>query len=239
MTEALNVFFAKLSAEYAGAIFAASLAVSLVACVSETVLAIVLYDYGIKKRARYFLFSGAAVTVAFAVSQNGANKVFSLISLAWAILLAAPVLSVPVRKNETTDKQRELVRYIDGKIKSAESFAKNDRRAEELRRTESVRRPRYGQSFDKDDTPCEIEVLKTSGRTGKDRAVAGDLDLSHIRSVIARLDYYALSAADKRTVGDLNYALNEAERGVPAEEVKEKINDGLGALLKIMSKYGA
>lgn len=232
MTEELNVFFAKLSAEYAGAVFVASLAASLVACVVETVLSIVLSDYGIKKRSRYFLFAGAAVTVTFAFSQSGANKVFPLISLAWAIVLAVPVISVPVRKNAATDKQKELVRYIDGKIKFAEKTAEYDRRENVLRRA------RTEKSYE-EEPPCEIEVLKTSGKTGSERAVASDIDLPHIRSVISRLDYYALSAADKRTVSDLNFAINEAERGVAEEEVKEKINDGLGALLKIMSKYGA
>ena len=85
----------------------------------------------------------------------------------------------------------------------------------------------------------KVEILKTSGTRRQGAGQPCDLDFAHIRSVVSRLDYFSLSAADKRTVNDLNFSLAEAERGNISDAVKEKINDGLGALLKIMSKYGA
>ena len=65
-----------------------------------------------------------------------------------------------------------------------------------------------------------------------------DVDFSHVKSILERLDYYSLSNQDKRTVCELESLLVQAERGDGSRELKEKINDGLSSLLKIMSKYG-
>ena len=51
------------------------------------------------------------------------------------------------------------------------------------------------------------------------------------------MEYYNLTPNDKRQVKDLECAINQGEVQL-TPSLKEKINDGLGALLKIMSKYG-
>lgn len=66
-----------------------------------------------------------------------------------------------------------------------------------------------------------------------------EIDFSHVKSVIARLNYFSLSSQDRSVVKDLELNVMQAERGDYDIETKRKINDGLGALLKIMSKYGA
>ena len=65
-----------------------------------------------------------------------------------------------------------------------------------------------------------------------------ELDFSHVKNILERLDYYSLSGGDKKTVNDLENSLTLAEKGDQSSENKSRINDGLGALLKIMSKYG-
>lgn len=65
-----------------------------------------------------------------------------------------------------------------------------------------------------------------------------DLDFEHVKNVIARLEYYPLSQTDKRQVNELEGYIRSAENGGMNEYYKSKINDGLGALLKLMSKYG-
>ena len=65
-----------------------------------------------------------------------------------------------------------------------------------------------------------------------------EVNFSHVKNVIERLNYYALSPFDRKQVNDLSTFLTEAERVGITQELKEKINDGLGILLKIMSKYG-
>lgn len=68
---------------------------------------------------------------------------------------------------------------------------------------------------------------------------SGDLDYSHVKNVIARLDYFGLKESDRRQIHDLEANLSEAERGGNSPDLKDRINDGLSSLLKIMSKYGA
>ncbi len=65
-----------------------------------------------------------------------------------------------------------------------------------------------------------------------------ELDFEHVKNVIARLEYYSLSQADRRQVSELEGYIRSAEKGGMSEYFKSKINDGLGALLKLMSKYG-
>lgn len=68
---------------------------------------------------------------------------------------------------------------------------------------------------------------------------SGELDYSHVKNVIARLDYFGLKESDRRQIHDLEANLSEAERGGNSPDLKDRINDGLSSLLKIMSKYGA
>ena len=78
--------------------------------------------------------------------------------------------------------------------------------------------------------------LEVKNQTPSEKGLG--IDFSHVKSVIERLEYYPLSPNDKRQVKELVGAVYSAENGVATKEIKEKINDGLGALLKIMSKYG-
>ena len=66
----------------------------------------------------------------------------------------------------------------------------------------------------------------------------GEMDYSHVKNILERLEFYPLTQADKKQVRELEVSLLEAEKGNGDIEVKTRINDGLGDLLKIMSKYG-
>ncbi len=66
-----------------------------------------------------------------------------------------------------------------------------------------------------------------------------ELDFTHVKNVLKRLDYFSLSNSDRRQVKDLEISLAQAEGGDYSSDLRERINDGLGALLKIMSKHGA
>lgn len=65
-----------------------------------------------------------------------------------------------------------------------------------------------------------------------------ELDFSHVKNILKRLEYYNLSSLDTKQVSELKSALYQAETCGVNKDIKSKINDGLGALLKIMSKYG-
>ena len=81
----------------------------------------------------------------------------------------------------------------------------------------------------------EIEKEVKPARTKKNK----DLDFSHVKSVIKRLSAMDLTPADRREIKELELAVFSAEKGGEYPLLKEKINDGLGFLLKLMAKYGA
>lgn len=86
---------------------------------------------------------------------------------------------------------------------------------------------------------CEKPCEKSYGAAEKSNGFNDEIDYTHVKNVIARLDYFGLKESDRRQIHDLEASLSEAERGVCNEELKGRINDGLSSLLKIMSKYGA
>ena len=65
-----------------------------------------------------------------------------------------------------------------------------------------------------------------------------ELDFTHVKNVMEKMEYYKLSPTDKKQIKDLESAVYCAENGVFNQEIKNRINDGLGALLKIMAKHG-
>ena len=64
-----------------------------------------------------------------------------------------------------------------------------------------------------------------------------EIDFSHVKSVLRKLDYYPLKEQDKKSVKQLESAINDAEENGLDDSLKQTINDGLGQLLKLMSKY--
>ncbi len=64
------------------------------------------------------------------------------------------------------------------------------------------------------------------------------IDFTHVKNILSRLEYYNLSSTDQKQVGELKASVYRAENFGVDKETKSKISDGLGALLKIMSKYG-
>ena len=133
---------------------------------------------------------------------------FTIISLGVAVIYLAIIYSIPPKKAKFTEKQLDLARLIDKK-------------ASDLKQEREV---------------CEKIELKPVEENI--RVEDKELDFSHVKSVINRMEYYSLGQNDKRQVYELEQALNEAEKNGLNDSIKNRINDGLGALLKIMSKYG-
>ena len=158
------------------------------------------------------------------------NKIFFFLSLALSLLLCAVIYSVRVRK--TVDKkQKQLIEYIDNQIRRSINKDTSDYNL--------VKTPVYNT-----ETSCEQQLRDSKikehfiSTVEKDKRQTIDLDFSHVKNVLLKLNYYPLTPNDRKQVKDLEYALITAENGDLNYELKEKINDGLGVLLKIMSKYG-
>lgn len=66
-----------------------------------------------------------------------------------------------------------------------------------------------------------------------------DPDFTHVLGVIKRLSAMDLSPTDRREIREFESVIYQAEKSGAYALLKEKINDGLGLLLKLMAKYGA
>ena len=159
---------------------------------------------------------------------TGNQTGYSLLTLSIGFLYLIPVLTVKNNKNERK-KQSDFIKFIDEQI-SKENVEPKKTTVE------------YNEKFESDIEEREIPFNKSSAieyfnKKSKENKVV-ELDFSHVKNVIERLDYINLSTADRRQVKELQLNVYQAENGVLTGELKTKINDGLGALLKIMSKHG-
>lgn len=140
----------------------------------------------------------------------------SIIMLALSVLFSLPfIIKRNEKKVEKSDRQKEkeFIKFIDKQIFSNlpnQDVAIPQRRKEEV---------------EKEQTLIESQV--------KD-----GLDFSHVKNILKRLDYFELKENDKRQVRELENTLFLLERGDNRFETKEKLNDALNALLKIMARYG-
>ena len=177
-------------------------------------------DYGLKKRAWYFIIVALFCAVTSARANFSGGKDFTPILGLFGIALSLPLYFIRVKrvKAESEDaSRREFVRFLDDKIKQGESINAFKRSA--------------------DNTPMRErgEVLKVAP---KKQEVTDGLDFSHVKNVLNRLGVANLSSSDRRQIHDLELLLYEAEHGECDAELKGKINEGLGNLLKIMAKHG-
>ena len=166
--------------------------------------------YKISKRV-WFLFVGFCgySFLRFMQLYNG-NPVPSSIFLVVFFFFSSICFCVRTRERKTKKAERELIRFIDGKIKEGESFAKEQ---------------------------VACKPLSTLTCKPKEQAI-NEINYSHIKNVLERLNYFSLKESDKRQVRELEYALCECEKGNVSPLLRSKVNDGLGALLKMMAKYG-
>ena len=194
-------------------IFAVFLSLVIIVFVLNLILSCFKTDYGITKRLWQPLFAVGLVFICRALCQvAGYGDYVTCLIASFSALTFIPVLLVRVKTFKVTERQRDLVKFIDGQIKSEEK---------------------------KGDICEKISCEKHVEHKAEKNAVSDfEVDFQHVKNVISRLDYFGLKESDKRQVKELENALIVAERGEFNQEVKCKINDGLGALLRIMSKYG-
>ena len=171
--------------------------------------------YGLKRRAWFLIL--VALFCAILRLRAGFLSVadYSPLLTIFGLILALPLYFIREKKKTKTDEKgvREFVRFIDGKIRDGNTDGDKEI---------VVKR-------------SDAEILKAVPPV--ETSVA-DLDFSHVKSVLERLEPAVLSYADRKQVHDLEVALFAAERGEVFEDTKAKINEGLGNLLKIMAKHG-
>ncbi len=154
----------------------------------------------------------------------------------FAVLMAFSSLRVKVKK-----EHKDLINLIDRelKVQKLDEVCKaeiaQDSDGCSLESTAEKILPKPLKDYQKSKQVID-KVARKKSETDKQRA--GELDFSHVKNIIARLDFYSLSPTEKRQVEQLKGLVNKAEGGECDLSLKSSINDGLGTLLKIMSKYG-
>lgn len=249
----------KFAALIGGWAYISCIAAATVEFVTVLIISAVKCGFGRKKRMRYLPVAAVILLFIGALSALGGIRSGLLWSAVFLIFLYAAIISyIPERKPRITEEQREFARFIDSKIPRSvreKSVFEPDFSDEEAKDTGergygtriiSAEREtdRGGDVSAPRKVPASNKVvgdtvISDGGEDGNRRNVIYNLDFTHVRNVISRLDYYGLSQNDRRQVHELESYLLSAERGSDDPTVKEKINDGLSALLKIMSKYGA
>ncbi len=172
---------------------------------------------------RQFLLSFSILFFEFLhmVVVDGALE-YLLINSCICLFFFTIAMCLPIRGKRLKKEERELALYLDKQLRF-QNLSSTFREPEEKEFKLIKESP--------------VETVKVQPIQPKTLEIP--IDYSHVKNVIERLNYFPLSVNDKRQVRDLEGFLIEAESGEESPILKSKINDGLGALLKIMSKYGA
>ncbi len=192
-----------------GWIFIISIALELALFLAVTFISIFKKNYSLKKRAWFFISSLAILALELAFLSITNELTFFYLSLAVTLGLWCAVVLTLERKIKIKKEHRELAKILDQRAREEPSSP----------------------SF-----PVQQEISPPI--QNYDEATRFELDFQHVKLVIQKLEYYPLSASDRKQVRDLEENVCQAENEGFTSALKNKINDGLGALLKIMSKYG-
>lgn len=230
---AINGFF---SSE---GVFLLCLALMLIGFVVNLILTLVALNYTRKDRRWYYFTIPTVLCFQIAQSLNaGENGALIFLSLSFACLFFYFSWSIKSLEEKNSEQKKTVSEFCKKISLEAEnrlcSSDKSDN-DEQQKAQENIVREGTGESEVQKISPKKEEFVE---RVNDDEGEKFDLDFSHVKNVMARLDYFSLSPADKRQVKELEITLREAECGEYSKAIKERLNDGLGILLKIMSKYG-
>jgi hypothetical protein len=227
---AINEFF---SGE---GVFLICLSLMLLGFFINLILTLVREKYDRQSR-RWYYFSLPSI-LCFQIAQSlnaGENGALIFLSLSIACLLFYFSWSIKSRG----EKAIRQARAVSDFCKKIQTKVDESQEKERLKQTKNEQEnavkvatgednveklPQNKNFFDQDCIPIEEQDL--------------GLDFSHVKNVMKRLDYFSLSPTDKRQVKELEITLKEVESGEDLPSLKERLNDGLGMLLRIMAKYG-
>ena len=201
--------------------FCIGAALVLSAVVLNVVLCASIRGYGALKRLWVIIFAVGINVIHLALTLlSGEGIVVFLLLLGFSALVLCTVFAFPVKGKKITKEHRDFIKKIDGAINDVEKIV-------EQPVIEKTNKPQPMESEDVVlSKPCDSQEKKH------------DLNYAHVKNILQRLEYYQLSPVDKKQVGQLETCMRIAEQTGTDGEVRQQINDGLGALLKIMSKYG-
>ena len=207
------------------------LCASFVTLVVGLIIWLCAVNVGVRKRLWCIIFFAGITTIQGAHAlMFGHSFSYVLFTIGVNFILSLPIFFVSSRKRKLKKEQKELAEFLD-------------RNAQSLIGSESENGQGDSEQFGKQDydfiappktnIPVEKLSVKEKQSDKEDKP-----DFTHVKNVVERLAYFPLTPFDKRQVKDLEVAMKRIESGENTAEAKNKINDGLSSLLKIMSKYG-
>ncbi len=206
-----------------------SAAVILISFVLCFILCLVKSGYGFRRRI-WFLFASLSVNIfQLGVCLYAKNFITVILIASLATFCFSVVLFLPIRGISVDKSHKKFINFLDSNIKSSAEIPPMEVEKEQ---TERLHIP-LGLTPKKSVFDEEIEDREAG------RKKISDIDFSHVKKIISRIKELELSPADKRQISELEKNVSQAEFGEYSPEIKSKINMGLGAVLKIMSKYGA
>lgn len=215
-------------------VFVVALIVTTICFFINTILIICKNGYALRKRLWYFcLFFGLMAILVSCSLYHNQGRFFAICLFGINLLYFLPMF-ISGRERQIKKEEKQLIKFIDSKIR----LSKNG--DEDLFRNNLGREVVDDVKFmPTNKKQNDQTVTKIYAKPQENTVEESDLpDFSHVKNIIDRLEYFSLSATDRKQVNDLELVINKTENGENSVELKNKVNDGLGALLKIMSKYG-
>jgi len=148
---------------------------------------------------------------------------YALLFLSFGVLFFVPIYIIEKKCEQikVDDSQKKFINFLDKKIEKSSS--------------ENKVFP-FGALDNTISNSNAEKILKAVEK--KPIKEKENINFSHVKNIISKLDLVSLSNADIRQIKDLKTNVYLAENGGIDQELQGRINDGLGALLKIMAKYG-
>ncbi len=188
------------------------LSVSLATLFLDIILSVFLCNFTLIKRTFYLVVIIAIYVFSKSLFMEKGYFICAEILLSINLLLGLPLLFIRVKRIEDCS----LNKLIDRAIES--------------------------QDLDDEISQSEIKIERLKclpkENLNRDKDFNDEIDFSHVLGILERLNYYPLSTSDKNKMRELEAMILQAERGESEDNYKLKINEGLGELLKIMSRYG-
>lgn len=185
----------------------------------------------------YILFALSLVLIELSfVVISPTNISLLIFSVAFEMWLLIPFLFTRKKERVVVEKEhREL-------IKNSMEFIENEKSDEiDNQQTKSI-----GKENTQKKLLLDFEKILPKGEENKVSRVKVDkkekkenelLSFSNVKKAIEKTMSKNLTESEKRQVLSLEFAIFQKERGEENLLIKEQVNEGLSALLKIMSKY--
>ncbi len=168
----------------------------------------------------------------FALIITNESLSFAVFNIALFTLLNTPFFFIEIGKREIvlTDQQKTAVKKLDLETKKQTEKINTIEKEEKKSLLFSFEEMLKGED---EKGPAKLEVIRTACKEGE----SAPIEFSGVKRAIEKTLLKELPLNDREKLISLEIALLQMERGENNLLIKEEVNDGLSALLKIMSRH--